>query len=51
MRRTDEVHFHRKRYKRVRWKYAEGLQAGKFNREQEEFSNLVNDWEKSNGRP
>lgn len=39
------------RYKRVRWKYAEGLQAGNFNRQQEEFADLVDDWEKSNGRP
>lgn len=39
------------RYKRVRRKYADKLQAGDFNRLQEEFANLVDDWEKSNGRP
>lgn len=39
------------RYKRVRWKYAAKLQAGDFTRLQEEFANLVDDWEKSNGRP
>lgn len=38
-------------YKRVRWKYADKLQAGDFNRLQEEFADLVDDWEKSNGRP
>ena len=38
------------RYKRVRWKYANKLQAGDFNRLQEEFADLVDDWEKSNGR-
>lgn len=39
------------RYKRVRWRYADKLQAGDFNRLQEEFADLVDDWEKSNGRP
>lgn len=39
------------RYKRVRWRYANKLQAGDFNRLQEEFAGLVDDWEKSNGRP
>lgn len=39
------------RYKRVRWKYADKLQAGDFNRLQEEFADLADDWEKSNGRP
>lgn len=36
---------------RVRWKYADRLQAGGFNRLQEEFADLVDDWEKSYGRP
>lgn len=39
------------RYKRVRWRYADKLQAGDFKRLQEEFADLVDDWEKSNGRP
>lgn len=39
------------RYKRVRWRYAGKLQAGDFNRLQDEFADLVDDWEKSNGRP
>lgn len=39
------------RYKRVRWKYANRLQDGDFNRLQVEFVDLVDDWEKSNGRP
>lgn len=39
------------RYKRVRWKYANRLQAGDFNRFLGEFVDLVDDWEKSNGRP
>lgn len=38
-------------YKRVRWRYADKLQAGGFNRLQKEFADLVDDWEKSNGRP
>lgn len=38
-------------YKRVRWKYADKLQAGDFNMWQEEFVYLVDDWEKSYGRP
>lgn len=39
------------RYKRVRWRYVDKLQSGGFNRLQEEFADLVDDWEKSNGRP
>lgn len=39
------------RYKRVRWRYADMLRSGNFSRRQEEFADLVDDWEKSNGRP
>lgn len=39
------------RYKRLRWKYDEKMRAGDFNRQQEEFADLYDDWEKSNGRP